>query len=148
MPVHPDHAAYYRSKQWREQRQRILARAENECECRGECSGNPREHADDREGRCHAPNGVRIQRYRSEPSTFAVGIGWPSLDFFAPVRVVLTVAHLDHDSGQAVPDDRLLALCQFCHLRLDRAQHRDSAKRTRQAKRDKANPYLPFVTES
>lgn len=36
------------------------------------------------------------------------------------VRVVLTVAHLDHDElNHEVSLDRLRALCQICHLRYD-----------------------------
>lgn len=36
------------------------------------------------------------------------------------VRVVLTVAHLDHDEeNHNVSDDRLKALCQYCHLNYD-----------------------------
>lgn len=36
------------------------------------------------------------------------------------VKVVLTVAHLDHDETNAnVQLDRLKALCQICHLRYD-----------------------------
>jgi len=39
------------------------------------------------------------------------------------VKVVLTVAHLDHDeSNHDVADDRLAALCQWCHLRYDIAE--------------------------
>lgn len=39
------------------------------------------------------------------------------------VRVVLTVAHLDHDETNAdVADDRLAALCQYCHLNYDAAE--------------------------
>ena len=37
-----------------------------------------------------------------------------------PVTVVLTVAHLDHDeTNHNVSDDRLMDLCQVCHLRYD-----------------------------
>ena len=37
-----------------------------------------------------------------------------------PVKVVLTIAHLDHDeTNHEVSDDRLKALCQLCHLRYD-----------------------------
>ena len=37
-----------------------------------------------------------------------------------PVRVVLTVAHLDHDeTNHKVPLERLKLLCQRCHLRYD-----------------------------
>jgi len=36
------------------------------------------------------------------------------------IRVILTVAHLDHDEqNQAVSDDRLMAMCQKCHLAYD-----------------------------
>lgn len=37
-----------------------------------------------------------------------------------PIRVVLTIAHLDHDeTNHEVQLDRLKALCQCCHLRYD-----------------------------
>ena len=46
-----------------------------------------------------------------------------------PVKVILTVAHLDHDeSNWDVKDDRLKALCQICHLRYDA---KEKAKRTK-----------------
>ena len=36
------------------------------------------------------------------------------------VRVVLTIAHLDHDEeNKNVKDDRLMAMCQIHHLRYD-----------------------------
>jgi len=36
------------------------------------------------------------------------------------IKVVLTIAHLDHDEwNHDVQDDRLAALCQRCHLRYD-----------------------------
>ncbi len=37
-----------------------------------------------------------------------------------PVKVVITIAHLDHDEeNHEVTDDRLMAMCQLCHLRYD-----------------------------
>ncbi len=45
------------------------------------------------------------------------------------VRIVLTTAHLDHDIRNNMPEN-LAALCQRCHLRLDRKQHADSRRRT------------------
>ena len=37
-----------------------------------------------------------------------------------PVKVVLTISHLDHDEDNwNVSDDRLEANCQLCHLRYD-----------------------------
>jgi hypothetical protein len=36
------------------------------------------------------------------------------------VKVILTIAHLDHDEeNHNVSDERLKALCQICHLRYD-----------------------------
>lgn len=36
------------------------------------------------------------------------------------VKVILTVAHLDHDeTNHEVDDERLKAMCQLCHLRYD-----------------------------
>lgn len=36
------------------------------------------------------------------------------------IKVILTIAHLDHDeTNHNVSDDRLAALCQLCHLRYD-----------------------------
>ena len=50
------------------------------------------------------------------------------------VRIVLTVAHLDHNPAN---NDyaNLKALCQRCHLRLDGHEHAQHAKVTRGAKR-------------
>jgi protein-arginine kinase activator protein McsA len=39
-------------------------------------------------------------------------------------KVVLTIAHLDHDADNwEVSDDRLKAMCQACHLGYDRHRH-------------------------
>jgi hypothetical protein len=36
------------------------------------------------------------------------------------VKVILTIAHLDHDeTNHYVTDDRLKAMCQLCHCRYD-----------------------------
>ena len=36
------------------------------------------------------------------------------------IKVVLTVAHLDHDETNFdISDDRLMAMCQWCHLNYD-----------------------------
>ena len=39
------------------------------------------------------------------------------------IKVVLTIAHLDHDeTNHNVKDDRLKAMCQYCHLNYDAAE--------------------------
>ena len=41
--------------------------------------------------------------------------------FLKIIKIVLTIAHLDHDeTNWDVKDERLAALCQRCHLRYDK----------------------------
>lgn len=49
------------------------------------------------------------------------------------VRVVLTIAHLNHQPEDCRPEN-LKALCQECHLRYDADHHRQTAQQTRLAK--------------
>jgi hypothetical protein len=51
-----------------------------------------------------------------------------------PLKIVLTVAHLDHDVTNNDPSN-LKALCQKCHLSLDLKQHRENARKTIQNKK-------------
>jgi hypothetical protein len=45
------------------------------------------------------------------------------------IKVVLTIAHLDHDAdNHNVSDDRLKALCQKCHLAYDKEYHLSKRK--------------------
>ncbi len=42
-----------------------------------------------------------------------------------PLKIILTIAHLDHDkTNHEVKLERLRALCQRCHLNYDRVRHR------------------------
>lgn len=45
------------------------------------------------------------------------------------IKIVLTIAHLDHDITNNDPAN-LRALCQKCHLSLDKDQHRQSSRKT------------------
>lgn len=58
--------------------------------------------------------------------------GWYHEPGDKAIVIVLTIAHLDHDPGNNVPEN-LKALCQRCHLEYDAGQHRRnaSAKRNR-----------------
>ena len=56
------------------------------------------------------------------------GNGFPHPETGA--RVVLTVAHLDHDPGNSDPAN-LRAWCQRCHNRYDAPHRRKNAARTR-----------------
>lgn len=47
-----------------------------------------------------------------------------------PTTVVLTIAHLDHDPRNCHPDN-LRALCQLCHISLDKKDAARARKRKR-----------------
>lgn len=97
---------------WKEISLRIRTRSGGQCECVGECG-------------LHQPKCVVgttpmprrcIERNR-QPATYARG------------KIVLTVAHLDHDPANN-SDTNLRAMCQRCHLRLDIDQHRRNRARS------------------
>lgn len=77
------------------------------CECTGECGLH--------EGRrCEELHGLAAEHAKG--------------------TICLTVAHLDH-TPENCADENLRAMCQRCHLRYDRDQHRETASRTRDRKR-------------
>jgi hypothetical protein len=47
------------------------------------------------------------------------------------VRIVLTVAHLEHDELETQDISRLRAWCQKCHLTYDAKHHAKNAAQTR-----------------
>ena len=51
-------------------------------------------------------------------------------DEYNAIRVVLTVAHLDHQPENSDPEN-LKALCQRCHNRYDKAHRMNNARKTR-----------------
>jgi hypothetical protein len=96
---------------------RILKRAENKCEV---CGLENKDYI------------YSLKVYVRVPETGRYGYRsiWLSLGADAErskhlgvvkkCRVILTVAHLDHDeTNHDVKDDRLSALCQYCHLNYD-----------------------------
>ena len=56
-------------------------------------------------------------------------------------RIVLTVAHLDHQPENNDPEN-LRALCQKCHLRYDHDHHQRNARETRRQKVEAIQPSL------
>jgi 5-methylcytosine-specific restriction endonuclease McrA len=51
-------------------------------------------------------------------------------------KVILTIAHLDHDKeNHEVSYDRLAALCQGCHLKYDLPRHMEKARKNREKKK-------------
>jgi hypothetical protein len=147
MPHSSENALFFRSPEWKATRARILARAGNCCECIGEC-GDCHETADETGDVfvCGIPNGAIIVRdaysqwalHRCNGNCLAMPCADSEPAGSKVVRVVLTIAHLDHDTGP-VPDDRLRAMCQRCHLRYDRHQHSSNGRKTRDRKRGQAS---------
>lgn len=109
-------------KDWKEIRNRILNRANHNCEF------------------CGIPNYALIHRTGKGKNDW---VYWPegmesevwTLDGLKCTKVILTIAHLDHDkTNHNVSDDRLAALCQKCHLQYDMARHVENRKRNKAAK--------------
>jgi 5-methylcytosine-specific restriction endonuclease McrA len=100
-------------KDWKQIRERILLRENNCCKF------------------CNVPNYEIIYRPvkgSSEWKLMPEGSEADMLVDFEPwikfTKVILTIAHLDHDKeNHEVSDDRLAALCQRCHLIYDLSRH-------------------------
>jgi len=126
---------------WKQIRARILERAGNRCEqckvpnneliCRGRAGDVPVYQNDDGEV-FHADTGEKLgDTYVGD---FDGKVTW--------CRVILTIAHLDHDKeNHDVSDDRLRAWCQRCHLNYDRPRH--IAKRKANRHKGQINIFNP-----
>ena len=134
MPIRPELRKFYGRDWQRVTRPRILKRAGNRCE------------------QCRKPNGKtvivlrrgdwlwwrtpRSKRWRNRNGEISLAPLAPPLGEYR-VRVVLTIAHLNHVSRDD-RDDNLKALCQWCHLHYDQLHH----KETRSARKDQSRPLL------
>lgn len=131
MPIKPENKARYPAD-WKQIRARILARAGNCCE------------------KCKAPNLTMIARgegrhagtYMTEDAEVIDAETGENLgqcrmsdySFDRMVRVVLTIAHLDHTPENCAPEN-LRAWCQKCHLAYDAERHRANSAATRRARK-------------
>ena len=145
MPIRKQQRQYY-GREWRLLiRPRILERARHCCE------------------RCGVPNRVVVKRCgggfwfkvsatswepgpvgTSKIRTWVDEAGQPAKkprgQVVRTVRIILAVCHRNHQSG----DDReenLAAWCQWCHLKHDREQHRE----TRGDRKDSTRPLLSIA---
>lgn len=141
MPIRPEMKHLYPPpKEWRAIRHRILVRASDACECTGECG---LEHEFD--GRCGCPNLQLVERAGGHWALHfhnTICLGEPC----EAVRVVLTIAHLDHDPTHN-DDANLRAFCQRCHLRYDRQEHAKNAATTRARRRDERSGQTSLLLE-
>jgi len=115
MPIKKELRKFY-GRIWRTvTRPRILARAGHRCEKCGVANY---------EVGIREPNGL----FRPVPARKRRG---------HEIRIVLTVAHLNHVAGSD-EDTNLMALCQRCHLLYDLEHHHQ----TRGARKDRRRPLL------
>lgn len=138
MPIKPENKGLYPAN-WKQIRTSILARAGNCCEM------------------CGVRNSAFIFRLAHDPSVYVYydrdndrfyrpdGRELRESDLHhgfdvskQPSRVVLTIAHLDHNPTNNAHEN-LKALCQRCHLKHDAKHHAQNARRTRQAKKRSPN---------
>lgn len=117
---------------WKAVRASILDRSGNRCERCGLLNGAIIRRCGDAfvaGGMLYrAHDGSRIKAVTSEITDAA---------FSREVKIVLTIAHIDHDTTNNDPSN-LLALCQWHHLLLDHELHMRNAAETRRRKREEA----------
>lgn len=118
-------------------RPRILQRAKNCCE---ECGVKNYEYG------VRLANGVfeSIQNLSRSPAVIDINDArlWADAMGMKLIKIVLTVAHKDHDTTNNT-DDNLIALCQYHHLQYDQQYHKQNARRTRNAKRGLQDMFNP-----
>lgn len=112
MPIKPELKALY-PKNWKEVREKILQRALHRCEFCG------------------------VANY-----TYVTKAGTEDWQFPQAAKVVLTIAHLDHNPTNNDPRN-LRALCQKCHNRYDAKHRAANRSHTAALKRDKSE-WLDF----
>lgn len=103
----------------------ILERAKHCCERCG--VANYATGARDVDGNWH--NSKQICNMNSD-----VGYGYFGTFGVKEIKIVLTIAHLDHDITNNDPSN-LKALCQKCHLNYDKDHHRKNSKATIEKKK-------------
>lgn len=141
MPIRPENRARY-PENWPEISQRIRQRARWRCE-RCQVPHNAlggRDH----DGRFLPAQPLDCARHYPRPGEH----GWCGLGaraaYLKIVRIVLTVAHLDHKPENCA-ENNLQALCQRCHNRLDAATRAAGIKARRRATCAASDLFPPSV---
>lgn len=130
MPIKPENAKRYPAN-WNEIRLQVLQRARHRCE---ECGVRNHELG----GRMASgrwlpalPLGEKLLRLEwPAPGTWAWCQHGKTVDYLRIIRIVLTIAHLDHTPENCALEN-LRAWCQRCHLAYDHKHHQQNAYQTR-----------------
>jgi 5-methylcytosine-specific restriction endonuclease McrA len=140
MPIKPENRVRYPAD-WKDISQRVRDEAGQRCEwCRAMNGAMIVRGSDDQEGASlpgyrYVDAPVFDHTFHAQTGKPIPGATWDTFDANArgPVRVVLTVAHLDHRPENNCRSN-LAALCQKCHLNYDKDHHAANAAATRRAK--------------
>lgn len=132
MPIRPENRARY-PKDWKQISERIrFVRAAGRCECEGECGTD---HATENDAYGfhifddHQTYDERCAAHHSE------------LHFETGSKVVLTVAHLDHQPENN-EEKNIKAMCQRCHNKYDAPMRRAGIKKRAEIKLLETQPKL------
>lgn len=125
MPIRPENKARY-PKDWKQISLQIRERAGQKCEDCGVPNYEYGGRAPDGTWHKSLPAGERMLHLAwPQPGDYALCAGWP--EPLRIVRIVLTVAHLDHQPENCDPSN-LKAWCQRCHNRYDASMRRQGIK--------------------
>lgn len=109
---------------WRWISKQVREQANNTCE---QCGvSNHAVGARDYQRNWHSETSIDSMSTKTRKYLFGSVFGGECPDM---IRIVLTVAHLDHDRDNNDPAN-LRALCQRCHLNWDRDQHIESRRKS------------------
>jgi len=147
MPIRPENRKRYPAD-WPEISARVRAEAGNRCEWCGVWNGGII-----RRGR--SADGRALYRYANQ-SAYEDGFdavtcqavpdsSEDTCDWARPVRVVLTVAHLDHQPENCAREN-LVAICQRCHNTYDAPMRRAGIRRRLEESVGQASLNLPENT--
>jgi len=113
MPIRPENKLRY-PKDWKAISERIrFTRANNRCECTGECGAD------------HSTERYNIE-YGKKPRIRCSAFNYSEHPITGS-RVILTVAHLNHEIENC-DDNNLKAMCQRCHNKMDAPMRRKGIK--------------------
>ncbi|NIE67440.1 hypothetical protein [Burkholderia sp. Ax-1719] len=131
MPIKPENRARYPDN-WKQIREQILERAGNCCE---QCK--VRNHSIVQRGWLNDRDTYRdVEDGTVRDAETGAWLGWVRESDYCgdAVKIVLTIAHLDHEPENCDPAN-LRALCQLHHLRYDAKHHAANARETRRARK-------------
>ncbi|MEK7125076.1 MAG: hypothetical protein AAB864_01640 [Patescibacteria group bacterium] len=128
MPIKPENAARY-PKNWKQLRAAVLDRAGHKCE---QCGVENYTYGwRDITGKFHQ---VDLDNCEMEGGVLATDAGHYE-GLAKVIKIVLTIAHLEHDNLETQDISQLRAWCQKCHLAYDHEHHQRNARETRRSRK-------------